>query len=79
LQISVGSQAGLHWGTHCPAWQAKPGEQMGVQPAETSAGGGATAVPPPELELAGEASLRRAAVAEMNIPAPSGLIPSLNP
>jgi hypothetical protein len=75
LQISVGSQAGLHWGMHCPAWQAKPGEQIGVQPAATwSAGGGAALG-----ELAGATSLRAATVAEMNIPAPSGLIPSLNP
>jgi hypothetical protein len=75
-QISVGSQAGLHWGMHCPAWQAKPGEQIGVQLAADAplAGPVATA-----LGLAAGASLRAATVAEMNIPAPSGLIPSLKP
>jgi hypothetical protein len=61
LQISVGSQAGLHSGMHCPALQPAP-----VAP---SAGAGV-----PALELAGEASLRTATDAEMNIPAPSGLM-----
>ena len=76
LQISVGSQAGLHCGVHRPAWQAKPGEQIGVQLAAEapSAGPVVTAV-----GLAGEMSLRAATVAEMNIPAPSGLIPSFKP
>ena len=62
----------MHW----PAWQAKPGEQIGVQPAASSA---VRVTALAELDLAGETSLRAATVAEMNIPAPSGLIPSLNP
>ena len=39
LQTSPASQGGLHWGAHCPATQAKPGEQIGSQ----SRSGGATA------------------------------------
>jgi hypothetical protein len=76
LQISVGSQAGLHCGVHCPAWQANPGEQIGVQLATAASPDGTAVAAPAEV---GEASLRTATVAEMNIPAPSGLIPSLKP
>ena len=82
LQTSVGSHAGLHCGMQCPAWQANPGEQIGAQlasgasaPAEALAAGVAVTV----LGLDAGTSLRRATVAEMNIPAPSGLIPSLKP
>ena len=74
-QISVGSQAGLHCGTHCPAWQANPGEQIGAQLASgawTTGAAVGTAVEVTALELTGRTSLRWATVAEMNIPAPSG-------
>ena len=39
LQVSPASQGGLHWGAHCPATHAKPGEQIGSQ----ARSGGATA------------------------------------
>ena len=77
LQISVGSQAGLHCGMHCPAWQANPGEQIGAQLA-SEPHRPAAAARARRWDGAG-ASLRTATVAEMNIPAPSGLIPSLKP
>ncbi len=50
LQVSPAAQGGLHWGTQAPAWQAKPGEQMGVHRSaafaagELEADGGAAAV-----------------------------------
>jgi len=75
-QISVGSQAGLHCGMHWPAWQANPGEQIGVQLAAEAPSAGPVGT---ALGLAGEMSLRAATVAVMNIPAPSGVIPSLKP
>jgi hypothetical protein len=78
LQISVDSQAGLHSGMHCPAWQANPGEQIGTQLVAGASTIGTT-VAAPALAGGAPARLRRATVAEMNIPAPSGLIPSLNP
>jgi hypothetical protein len=58
---------------HCPDSQAKPGEQIGAQTAPEDTPAGAA------LGLGAGASPRRATVAEMNIPAPSGLIPSLKP
>ena len=81
LQISVASQAGLHCGIHCPAWQENPGEQIGTQLASGASATGAIAAGAAVTArgLDGGRSLRRATVAEMNIPAPSGLIPSLKP
>jgi hypothetical protein len=61
---------------HRPASQANPGEQIGAQLAQAASAGGAAVAAMAEV---GEASPRTATVAEMNIPAPSGLIPSLNP
>lgn len=78
LQISVGSQAGLHCGVQCPAVQANPGEQIGTQLVAGASTIGAT-VPTPALAGGAPTRFRRATVAEMNMPAPSGLIPSLNP
>ncbi len=49
VQISPASHDGLHCGTHWPAWQANPGEQIGTQaasrdrPATLAAGGARTA------------------------------------
>jgi hypothetical protein len=43
LQVSPAWHGGLHCGTHCPPAQAKPGEQIGLQSAVTTAAGAGAA------------------------------------